>query len=651
MSRMFDFYNNYGLTYNESFAYQFACTALFYGAIAFVASYLFYLTSTFLKRSIKSKQASSIKSVEENQELDLDLDSSFHNIRTSLREEENASKDSKVLAVTVFNGLTLLGSWYALLSIAVTPAILSGLGVISTFSAFLLTLIIFLAKFISMVYWYCPTFLKKKTLGQYSMIQVFWRKVTITTKLYNVRFGMFIGLAVVYSIVVPLLTRDTCLNFYNEGYGSNYQGIGVSTRFSRYFQLNTVCPEGQVCQLYTTLAEDAATSFILNVHTGTDVSSIVIKYDLDTQGTLEKSVTAQSYFVDLEERGARYVHSAYIENLEPNTLYKFEVFYNDKVQKTGTYRTLPTEKMERNIVIAAGGDAGTTKNAKTMTSILGGFDPDAIIVGGDISYDNGMKSCYYSMDLFIRMFDDVNAQVKRLVPLIFSVGNHDIGFNAFQDGVIDVTENMYYIFFPQETIQTKENKRILPDIKDRKTYYYHTLGNTVHLSLDSGYMLSYDGEQTTFIEDISKKFHDRVKMVNFHVPMYPACFNALYDDPRTIDHPKQYWAPLFEKHKVASVFENHVHLYKKTFSLVNDKKVPDGEGVVYFGDGNWGISPNSCQKDPNNLNTTGHLEAYDNSTHVWIVEISPTKLSHFAVNLDGEVFDKVYDLPVEKYIS
>ena len=648
-SYMFDFYNDYNLNYNEAFAYQFSCTTVAYGAAAFAASYFFYIGSVLIKRSIKKGQQSSMKSFEGNQELDLDLDASFHNIRESLKEEENATKDSKMLLVTFFNVLTLLASWYALLSIAVAPSILSGLGVISYFSALLLTLLIFGVKFLSMVYWYCPTFLKKKTLNL-SLSQALLRKVTITTKLYNIRFGLFIGLALTYSLVVPMLTRDTCLNFYNEGYGSNYHGFGVSTRFSRYFQLNTVCPKGEICHMYTTLAEEGDTSFVLNVHTGTDVSSIVIKLYDEATKQLEQTVTAQSYYVDLEERGARYVHSAFINELKQNTKYNFEVFYYDKVQGKGVYRTLPNDELERDLVIASGGDAGTTKNAKIMTNILGNYNLDAILVGGDISYDNGMSACYYSMDLFLRMFNDVNEKLGRLVPLMFSVGNHDIGFNAFQDGPVDVTNNMYYIYFPQQTV-LKEGKRVLPDITDRTTYYYHTLGNTVQLSLDSGYMLSYDGEQTTFIKEISEKYHDKVKMANFHVPMYPACFSPLFDDPRTLEHPKKYWAPLFEKYKFSSIFENHVHLYKKTFPIVEDKIYPDGEGVVYFGDGNWGISPNSCQKDPKNLNATGHLEAYSNATHVWIINVNQTYISHFAVNLTGEIFDKAYDFPVNKYIS
>jgi hypothetical protein len=652
---MFDsFYNSYKLTYNVAFAYEFTSTTLVYGLIALSVAYFFYIISALMKRSSKEKQQLSKRSFEA--ELNVDLNSSFHDMKSCLDSEKNV-QGSRYTWERIFRVISFLACWYALFSIAIAPSILSGLGAISVGTGVFLTLLIFVFKYIGLVFWYCPAFLKKnRDSNETSRAYTFWRKVTITTKLYKVGFGLFMAFGLAYSIIVPLITQDTCMNFYNEGYGSVFEGFGISTRFSRYYQLDTVCPAGQICHLYATLPEDSSKSVILNVQTGTDVSSLIIGYDTadnyEQKKALANNATSQSYFVGLEERGARYVHSVYLGNLAANTEYYFEVYFNNKMQRNGTYRTLPTETLERDVLIAAGGDAGTTANARAMTSVLSNYSLDAILVGGDMAYDNGMRSCYYSIDLFLNMFEGVNKQLKRVVPLMFAIGNHDIGFNAFQDGPVDTTENLYYIYFPQQSKWGDNGQLVnqVPELKDRTSYYYHKLGNTVQLSLDSAYILKYDGVQEEFIKNVSKSNMNLVKMANFHVPMYPTCFDAKYDDPRTITDAVHYWAPLFEFYKFASVFENHVHLYKKTFPIKNNVAVDDGEGVIYFGDGNWGIHPNYCYQAGTNLNTSKLVETFSNVTHVWLINMSPETIAHYAVNQTNQIFDQYYNLTVKNYI-
>lgn len=80
--------------------------------------------------------------------------------------------------------------------------------------------------------------------------------------------------------------------------------------------------------------------------------------------------------------------------------------------------------------IAAGGDLGLSSNGDRMASYLVDFKPDIIVLGGDIAYDDAMRSCYYSWDTVYYMFEPVYERLDRLIPLIFSVGNHDVGFDA-----------------------------------------------------------------------------------------------------------------------------------------------------------------------------------------------------------------------------
>lgn len=92
----------------------------------------------------------------------------------------------------------------------------------------------------------------------------------------------------------------------------------------------------------------------------------------------------------------------------------------------------------------------------------------------------------------------------RVIPLMLSVGNHDLGVNAFSKHkhVEDNTRPVFKHYFPQNT--DKDGK--IPALKDRPSIFTHRLGNDVlFLSLDTGYELEMV-DQLEFIEDeLSKR--------------------------------------------------------------------------------------------------------------------------------------------------
>lgn len=74
-----------------------------------------------------------------------------------------------------------------------------------------------------------------------------------------------------------------------------------------------------------------------------------------------------------------------------------------------------------------------------------------ILIGGDVGYDNGNLHCYYSWDLFLNTFEQEFADMDRIVPFIFSIGNHDVGFNDYADYNITVNDEngpLYFTYFP-----------------------------------------------------------------------------------------------------------------------------------------------------------------------------------------------------------
>ncbi len=103
--------------------------------------------------------------------------------------------------------------------------------------------------------------------------------------------------------------------------------------------------------------------------------------------------------------------------------------------------------------MAVGGDLGMTKNGEILTSYLDAYAPDVILLGGDTVYDDGMRNCYYSWDNFYHMFEALFDRIGRIIPIVFTVGNHDVGFNALADVVVDrsmANTPLFFVYNPQQ---------------------------------------------------------------------------------------------------------------------------------------------------------------------------------------------------------
>jgi hypothetical protein len=87
-------------------------------------------------------------------------------------------------------------------------------------------------------------------------------------------------------------------------------------------------------------------------------------------------------------------------NLKPETDYIVKITGGNGIFLTTRYRTLPAFDSNSELRVAFGGDVGMSKLGSDITLLLASYDPHALIIGGDISYDDAMPSCYYSWDNF-----------------------------------------------------------------------------------------------------------------------------------------------------------------------------------------------------------------------------------------------------------
>ena len=83
--------------------------------------------------------------------------------------------------------------------------------------------------------------------------------------------------------------------------------------------------------------------------------------------------------------------------------------------------------------------------------------------------------------------------LNRTVPLIMSVGNHDVGFDALSKASISKDFSkipLFFMFNPQHGTN-QSNSEGIPRYDQRSTIHHHLIGNTMHVILDSGYLKKY----------------------------------------------------------------------------------------------------------------------------------------------------------------
>jgi hypothetical protein len=150
--------------------------------------------------------------------------------------------------------------------------------------------------------------------------------------------------------------------------------------------------------------------------------------------------------------------------------------------------------------------------------------------------------------------------------------------------------------------------------------------------LDSGHLNPIAGTQARWIDETLAR-RARVPHVfpAYHVPGFPS-FRSLTDP--YVAGVREHWAPIFEKHRLPVVFENHDHNYKRTVPIRGGRADP--AGVTYLGDGAWGVFVVGLAAGEKRW----FLEKAQAINHFILVRLNGADASYEALNLKGEVIDR-----------
>ncbi len=329
-----------------------------------------------------------------------------------------------------------------------------------------------------------------------------------------------------------------------------------------------------------------------------------------------------------------FIHTGEITHLNPNSSYRFHI---GQYEKTYRFHTLPAT-LQQPIKFVAGGDMyhDDLKTLHMTNQQAARTAPDFALVGGDIAYASGLSRGFGSFfnkltgkslsnpapqefDRWLEWLqawsEDMVTPQGDLIPLLPVLGNHDTMGDFDQQ---PANAPFFYALFPMPGPQG---------------YNVLDFGNYMTLVLlDSGHTHPICGQQTEWLDQTLRAREARpTKFALYHVPAYPSYRAYTYPFSTQV---RQCWTPLFDRYHLTMAFENHDHDYKRTRPLRGG--VVDPQGVLYVGDGAWGVkNPRQPRKDKNHWYVAKSAPA----RHFLLVEIGPEGRTLTAISSDGVVFD------------
>ncbi|MEZ5330006.1 MAG: metallophosphoesterase family protein [Verrucomicrobiales bacterium] len=324
------------------------------------------------------------------------------------------------------------------------------------------------------------------------------------------------------------------------------------------------------------------------------------------------------------------IHMSKITGLKPDTAYQFviapETSYNaPQVGKTYFFRTAPDKMGVEGITFVTGGDMFHKRNLlDAMNHQAGMQNPVFALLGGDLAYANGRDSWRW-YDWIDSWHNEAVTPGDYMVPMVVAIGNHECNGeikNEPADKVKDYKPaeraKFYYSLFVEA--QERKSSDYVIDFAD-----YMSI-----VLLDSNHTQTPES-QKAWLEETLKERQSRPNLFTCH--HRPTYGTLVKEDEKDV---REHWVPLFEKYGVDVAFENDHHVYKRTLPIMEDK-IDYINGVVYMGDGAWGV-------DVRNINwremqKRQYLHRGENLNHLIKVTMKPGLQLYEAFLSDGRRFD------------
>ena len=315
---------------------------------------------------------------------------------------------------------------------------------------------------------------------------------------------------------------------------------------------------------------------------------------------------------------AHTVHGVDLSGLKPGTRYEFKIARSGTLIGTWHFKTAPAQ-FEEGMTFVTGGDMFHKRELlDAMNTRAGKEDPLFALLGGDLAYANGAKG-----ERWLEWVDSWNkcavAPDGRLIPMIVVIGNHEVKGVAFRPTAAPDQGQapfFYSLFLGQES-----GGQVAIDFGN----YMSVLG------LDSGHTSNIKAQSKWLSESLAARETIPRQFICYH---RPAWGSGVKEDATDI---RREWSPVFEKYKVDAVFENDHHVYKRTHPI-RGGKVDEKNGVIYLGDGAWGVDVRAIPTDWKT--TRPYLVEARSVNHLIKVTMTKSGFQYEGIKADGKVFDE-----------
>lgn len=322
----------------------------------------------------------------------------------------------------------------------------------------------------------------------------------------------------------------------------------------------------------------------------------------------------------------RTLHRTELTRLRPGSTYQFRFGAGERVY---SFRTLPA-RATRPVRFATGGDMQHSPALmEEMGRVVMRHDPDFVVVGGDLAYADELPTRANRWRTWFDAYrNTLISEDGRVVPMLVAQGNHEVAGG-------------YHYNHPR--FESTERWR-----EDLSPYFYRLLASPGHpgygvvdvgdylsiVLLNSDHTAPVVGEQTRWLERTLAERRGRSIFPVYHVPGYPSV--RAFDGPVSV-RVREHWAPLFERYGVRVAFENHDHAYKRTFPMRGGQRSADG--VIFMGDGCWGVEPRPIGRDQPGQQRPPYLERAESMRNFILVTIDGKQQRFQAITHEDKVID------------
>jgi len=289
------------------------------------------------------------------------------------------------------------------------------------------------------------------------------------------------------------------------------------------------------------------------------------------------------------------------------------------------FRTLPKDLSARPLRFVNGGDTMATREMfEAMCRRSTALDPDFVVFGGDLAYEDGVKATRV-VDWLEAWTRTSIAKDRRVVPLVCAIGNHEV--RGHFKGKVPVDAPYYYGLFAGSDGAAQ-------GVLDCGSYLSIVL-------LDTDHTTPVAGAQAEWLERaLSSRAGMQFLFPVYHYPAYGT--TKAPKDGTPLDAPlakaiREHWVPLFERHGISAAFEHDHHNFKRTHRILAGKR-DDERGLLYLGDGAFGVKTRTVPAE----GSAWWLAKAEGRNHLWCADLRADGTATLrAIDDQGEAFDVV----------